>query len=243
MKPSNLNPRHTNSRKTSYSTDGWIADHPNAEIALCFHQCIHSEIIHVLMIRITPARPRSNLQPADAAALEESVGEDDESDLTSTRSDGRESAASFEDEDFGEDVEGRPGSYSEGKSMDGSDFGLEDGLSSCSVHEPDMPNRDARLCDIKKNDYTGNKTPLELSQLSGRRRIRDDEASTVSGEAERKKSRTALAHITGDDVDTSQGFIVYAAMAATTQDSPLKRLWHESEVPLPKRFKQAMKSP
>ena len=57
------------------------------------------------------------------------------------------------------------------------------------------------------------------------------------------RSRAALAHITGDDVDTSQGFIIYAAMAATTQDSPLKRLWHESEVPLPKRFKQAMKSP
>ena len=197
---------------------------------------VHSQLNHPRLDDQDHARPRSDLQPTGAAALEESVGEDDESDLTSMRSDGRESAALFEDEDFGEDVEGRPGSYSEDESMYGSDFGLEDGLSSCSVHEPDMPNRDAGLCDIKKDDYTGNKNPLVLSQLSGRRRIRDDEASTVSGEAERNNSRTALAHVTGDDVDTSQGFIVYAAMAATTQDSPLKRLWNESEVPLPKHF-------
>ena len=141
---------------------------------------MHSQRNHPCLDDQAHARPRSDLQPADAAALEESVGEDDESDLTSTRSDGRESAASFEDEDFGEDVEGRPGSYSEGKSMDGSDFGLEDGLSSCSVNEPDMPNRDAGLCDIKKDDYTGNKTSLELSQLSGSRRIRDDEAEHLN---------------------------------------------------------------
>jgi len=82
--------------------------------------------------------------------------------------------------------------------------------------------------------------------LTGHRRAREDEEPVLSGEAERKRNRTGLVAVADDDEqDALDGFAVYAAVASATmmETEPEQRLWHESEVRLPRTFKQAMASP
>ncbi|KAE9047576.1 hypothetical protein PR003_g1033 [Phytophthora rubi] len=82
--------------------------------------------------------------------------------------------------------------------------------------------------------------------LTGHRRVREDEESVLSGEAEKMRNRTGLVTIADDDEqDAFDGFALYAAVgvAATMETEPEQRLWHESEVRLPRTFKQAMPSP
>lgn len=73
----------------------------------------------------------------------------------------------------------------------------------------------------------------------------------IRGEAQPKRTRTGLVCVAdgdaenGDDEDLMREFTVYAAIAfvAMKQEPPQQRLWHESEVRLPRGVNQAMRSP
>ncbi|GMF48910.1 unnamed protein product [Phytophthora fragariaefolia] len=79
--------------------------------------------------------------------------------------------------------------------------------------------------------------------LTGQRREREDEESVLSGEAEQKRNRAAL--VESEVPDALEEFYVYACMASVEpiEEGPQQRLWHESDVRLPRSFKEAMASP
>ncbi|KAE8979132.1 hypothetical protein PR002_g24502 [Phytophthora rubi] len=93
----------------------------------------------------------------------------------------------------------------------------------------------------------GEQYQAEPLHITGHRRSRDDEESVISGQAEPKRTRTGLVYVAdgeAEDEELTREFAVYAAIAMVTakQENPQQRLWHESEVRLPRGVKQATQS-
>ncbi|KAE9167405.1 hypothetical protein PF002_g30886 [Phytophthora fragariae] len=94
----------------------------------------------------------------------------------------------------------------------------------------------------------GEQYQAEPLHITGHRRSRDDEESVISGQSEPKRTRTGLVYVADgetEDEELTREFAVYAAIAMVTakQENPQQRLWHESEVRLPRGVKQATQSP
>ncbi|RAW21206.1 hypothetical protein PC110_g20123 [Phytophthora cactorum] len=165
-----------------------------------------------------------------------------------------------EDADMGDEQEATASASGREDAADGDYAGEEDTLENdtegyISPYEEDVQS-DQPYDSQEENENDSNSDESSTSSilevmlpiLTGHRRAREDEESLLSGEAEWKRNRTGLVAVGGDaeeGPDALEAFAVYAAIAVVTamETEPEQKLWHESEVRLPRTFKQAMASP
>ncbi|KAG3120667.1 hypothetical protein PI125_g1003 [Phytophthora idaei] len=218
------------------------------------------------MVFTNPVRTSCRKSDEPTRADDEDVDMGDEQEATASAS-GREDAA---DGDYGEDQADPDMDAIMAEEKDPQDVesnegntpvaGEEDTLENdaegyISPHEEDVQS-DQPYDSQEENENDSNSDESSTSSihevtppiLTGHRRAREDGESMLSGEAERKRNRTGLVAVGGDaeeEPDALEAFAVYAAIAAVTamETEPEHKLWHESEVRLPRTFKQAMASP